>query len=394
MKNIVICLDGTGNQIEENISNVLKLYRCIHKDDTQVAYYDQGIGTLGRSDTWGRWKQALRNAVLGMGFGLGLDDIVVNAYRFLVTHYEDGDQIFLFGFSRGAYAARVLAAMLYEVGLIDPDQIHLSRAALLAYKQSHVPSDVTSNAQSDDEYEGEGANFRRVMGTRTVAIEFLGLWDTVSSVLVPNYKGIFWPPIVRETLPHTDRNPGVARCRHAIAIDERRRMFRSQHWDADQTFKPNWHASGTPLPQDALEVWFAGSHSDIGGGYPKDDSGLSQFPLIWMIEQAGASGLRVRQRMARYVSGQAPYTSTTKYLYPKPDSRAKAHESLTGLWWLLEWLPKRRSMRESAPSRSLLGYYLPRGERRRIREEARIHDSVHERLNAGVGYKPDNLPAG
>ena len=114
MKNIVICCDGTGNEISENISNVLKLYRVLRKsgktEPQQVVFYDPGVGTLARPDPW---RKLLQNAVtvLGLATGYGLDNNVLTAYDFLINHYQEGDDIFLFGFSRGAYAIRVLAGL-------------------------------------------------------------------------------------------------------------------------------------------------------------------------------------------------------------------------------------------------------------------------------------------
>ena len=114
MKNIVICCDGTGNEISENISNVLKLYRCLRKTPKttphQVVFYDPGVGTLERPDPWRKaWQDTI--AVLGLATGYGLDDNILAAYEFLVRNYEDGDDIFLFGFSRGAYTVRALAGL-------------------------------------------------------------------------------------------------------------------------------------------------------------------------------------------------------------------------------------------------------------------------------------------
>src|ERR1700750_2917771 len=101
-KNIVICCDGTGNEIDTNSSNVLKLFRVLDKNAQQRVYYHPGVGTVGLQSTWGRFKQEARG-VLGLATGAGLDEKVLNGYRFLCTHYEDGDRVFLFGFSRGAY---------------------------------------------------------------------------------------------------------------------------------------------------------------------------------------------------------------------------------------------------------------------------------------------------
>src|SRR6476660_9952001 len=101
-KNIVICCDGTGNEIEANLSNVLKLFRLVKKNDEQVVFYDPGIGTISTSDGWSRFKSNAR-AVFCLATGYGLDDNVLDAYHFLIDHYAEGDNVFLFGFSRGAY---------------------------------------------------------------------------------------------------------------------------------------------------------------------------------------------------------------------------------------------------------------------------------------------------
>src|ERR1700722_8488940 len=123
MKKLVVCCDGTGNQVSEAISNVLKFYRTLRKTDKagplQLIYYDPGIGTLALPDPWTRFRQDAINA-LSLATGYGLNDRVLAAYRFLITHYEEGDDIYLFGFSRGAYTVRVLAALLHRIGVLSP----------------------------------------------------------------------------------------------------------------------------------------------------------------------------------------------------------------------------------------------------------------------------------
>ena len=358
-KNIVICLDGTGNQIEENLSNVLKLYRTLKKNDEQVVFYDQGVGTLGQVNAWGRFTQWARN-LLGMGFGLGLDDNVLQAYEFLVRHYREhkveyqkqpvGDNIYIFGFSRGAHTARVLAAMIYKVGILRPNQIHLSGAALTAYKQGQDDDDAPV---TEDEYEGESMNFRRVANTLTASIKFLGVWDTVSSVLIPNPNGIF-PPLVRENLP-------------------------------------NIYSQGEAEDQDMREIWFPGYHSDVGGGHKRRDSGISQYPLIWMSEQAEKAGLKIFGRMSDYVTGVQPWTKDTKYLYPSPDPAAKVHNSMNIIWRLAEFLLKRNHPRKWPKRCSFLGYYFPAAEPRLIPENSEIHHSVYDRMAAVPKYRPVNV---
>lgn len=157
MKNIVICCDGTGNEISENISNVLKLYRVLRKtgktEPHQVVFYDPGVGTLARPDPFTKLRQDAVT-VLGLALGYGLDDNVLKAYEFLISHYEEGDEIYLFGFSRGAYTVRVLAGLIHKLGLLAPQQRNLADAALTAYKQAssvNVHSLLNGGATSSGE---------------------------------------------------------------------------------------------------------------------------------------------------------------------------------------------------------------------------------------------------
>lgn len=399
-KNIVLCLDGTGNQIEENLSNILKLYRTIKKDEHQVVFYDQGVGTLRRTYSWGKTLQKFQE-LLGLAFGYGLDRNVLQAYKFIVENYVEQrvdretirDEIYIFGFSRGAHTARVLAGLIYEVGLLRPEQIHLSGAALMAYKQSAGGEKAGSELNTANP-EDEGMNFRRVIRPLTVAIRFMGVFDSVSSVLVPNANG-YLPPLIMEKLPHTTKNPAVKCFRHAMAVDERRRMFRVDRWESGQNFQPEVNSTGSPVKQDLKEVWFSGYHSDVGGGHARMDSGLSQIPLIWMLDEAKANGLKVNTRTEKYVTGEMPYTPTTKYLYPKADFEAAAHNQLTlEPWWkILEYIPKKWKYNEWKSKAQWFGWYLPLSEPRSINTHDAVDASVQKRMNsAKINYKPENYP--
>lgn len=377
-KNIVICCDGTGNEIGVNMSNVLKLYRMLEKNDRQLVYYDPGVGTLGQRKTWGRIRQNVRG-VLGLATGYGLDDDVLAAYRFLATQYEEGDRIFLFGFSRGAYSVRVLAGFIYLLGLLRPDQLNYAGYALAAYKRAAMDGEDLSAAW----------HFRQIVGGRTVPIRFLGVWDTVASIIVPRPDRFYIPSF--ETLPYTVQNPSVEVFRQAIAIDEFRRMFRLRRWKDVQDYKPNRFATTQPSKQDIRQVWFAGCHADIGGGYPEAESGLSKYPLRWMIQQARAQGLKCNTAMINHLVEGKPRKGST-HVYAKPDPAAMLHVSMTGAWRVLEWLPKREKRREWPGRRSRFGFYLPRAEPRLIPEGARLHASVLERKDLLPAYRPENLP--
>lgn len=402
-KNIVICCDGTGNEISENISNVLKLYRMVRKTGkaaNQVAYYDPGVGTLARPDPW---KKALQDATasFGLATGYGLDEHVLGAYRFLVQQYEEGDEIFLFGFSRGAHTVRILAGLIHMVGLLRVEQLNLADAALGVYKQSsetvvhHAPVEVADAISDGDgqpavfSSDDRASQFARIVSTRWPTIKFLGVWDTVASVIVPRPDRFYTFSL--QTLPFTERNPSVQVFRQAIAIDERRRMFRLSRWDEGQTFMSNrFSLTNNSKPQDSKQVWFAGVHADVGGGYPEAESELSKFPLIWMIEEAKAIGLAVNQAtMNQLAWGKKRAGSPFSYVAPRYER--PPHTSLIGLWPLLEWLPKSDRYKEWSARRSFLNYYLPQSEPRPISAGSRIHQSVIDKEKLDPGYHPVNL---
>ena len=377
-KNIVICCDGTGNEIEGNLSNVLKLYRIACRDPEQRVYYDPGIGTIGQQDEWSRLKQNTKT-VFGLATGYGLDDNILNAYRFLAHQYDSQDDIYLFGFSRGAYTVRALAGFLYLIGLLHPDQLNIAGYALAAYKRASEQDDFSI-----------AWRFRRIVNARAVTIKFLGVWDTVASVLVPRKDRLYVPSLL--TLPYTRTNPSVRIFRQAVAIDERRRMFRLNRWTEPQQFVPNPFAKpDLPLLQDIKQVWFAGVHADIGGGYPEAQSALSKFPLDWMIGEARVAGLRVDTAMCNHlVLGHERKGS--RRVYVAPDPNGCLHDSMTAGWQMLELFPKRVKWREWPECRSVAGWYLPTAEPRLIPEGARIHWSVIARKEANARYRPPNLP--
>lgn len=398
-RNIVICCDGTGNQINDQLSNVLKFYRVLQKNDDQLVYYSPGVGTVGDYDSWQLVKQHVRE-FLGLATGYGLDDNVLDAYRFLCEHYAEGDAIWLFGFSRGAYTVRVLAAFIYVIGLLKPNQLNICDYAFTAYKKASHDSrkgdglkdeDALLDAASDREIaHGLPAawEFRRIASSRAVTIKFIGVWDTVASVIVPRPDRLL---LDLQSLRFTRTNPGVEIFRQAISIDERRRMFRLHPWREPQTFKTNPFNNKNWRPQDIRQVWFAGVHADIGGGYPEAESGPSKYALLWMINQAKAAGLKTSTSMINYLVLGHKRTDSAR-TYEPPSVEIDLHKSLKGFWWILEIFPKLTKFREWTRRWSLLGLYLPLGEPRYIPEGALIHGSVFDRQKAKPDYQPINLP--
>lgn len=374
-RNLVILLDGTGNELGRNLSNVLKLFRIAEKGKRQLVYYNPGVGTVGRINPWRRARQKVVE-IIGLATGYGLDQNVLGAYRFLVENWQEGDRIFLFGFSRGAWTARVLAGLLELIGLVRREQINMCDSALGAYKRAAAENNLPL-----------AWHFSRVIGARKPRVHFLGLWDSVASVLVPR-PDRFWIPSL-ETLPYTRKNPSVAIVRHALALDERRRMFRVAPWNAPQTHLPNPFDHDAGIPQDIEQRWFPGVHSDVGGGYKEEESALSKRPLIWMVDEADKAGLRINQSMYRHLAwGEA--RAGGEHDYVPPNAAGPIHKSLVWAWWILEIIPKPARFKEwKRPS--LFGLYLPLGEPRHIPEGQEIDDSVRERMATRSDYHPVNL---
>jgi uncharacterized protein (DUF2235 family) len=253
-RNLVFLCDGTGNELggalsdevsDIRISNVLKLYRIAEKGKRQLVYYTPGVGTVGRVDWLYRWKQKFLG-VLGLATGYGLDDNVLGAYRFLVENWEEGDRIYLFGFSRGAWTARVLAGLLHLIGLVRPSQLNMCDNALATYKRAAAENRMPI-----------AWHFARVIGSRFPTIHFVGVWDTVASVLVPRADRMWIPSL--ETLPYTRTNPSVRKFRHALALDERRRMFRVAEWASGRSRNPTCPTGSDRTPQSSRISSNAGS---------------------------------------------------------------------------------------------------------------------------------------
>ncbi|HKF22776.1 MAG TPA: DUF2235 domain-containing protein [Candidatus Angelobacter sp.] len=349
-KNIVLCLDGTGNEFGDQNSNVIKLYSVLVQDpQTQVAYYHPGLGTMGAPGAWSKLAQWWTRAK-GLAFGAGLTANIGDAYSYLMATYQPGDNIYIFGFSRGAYTARALAAMLHMYGLLRPGNEVL------------VPYITRLFSAQNKKIFALAAQFRATF-SRPCKPRFLGLWDTVSSV------GWIHNPV---KLPYTAMNPDVTIIRHAVSIDERRCMFRQNLW-------------GNPSAgQDVQQIWFAGVHSDVGGGYKEAQSGLAKIALKWMLHEAGAAGLCLDAAKQDRVLG------VTDPAFSKPDPAGVIHRSLRGFWWLLEFWPKRYWN----ATEECYKWHWPLGSRRFIAPGSTIHSSVIARMNAQLSspYKPSNIP--
>ncbi len=360
-KNIVICCDGTGNQFGENNSNVVKLYSTLVIDGTrQVGYYHPGVGTMGAPTAHNRVSEAW-SVVMGLAFGAGLLANVGDAYRYLMNVYEDGDKVYLFGFSRGAYTARALAGVLHMFGLLCPGNDGLIPYVIRLYAKK--TRDADGMTHTFEVAEGFKSTF-----CRHCPLHLVGVWDTVSSV------GWIWDPL---KLPYTAQNPDMANGRHAVSIDERRCYFRNNLW-------------GTQLSsQESLkQVWFAGVHSDVGGSYAPAESGLSQIALEWMLCEAVSLGLLVDPSKADQVLARVPLTTIPPPQPFPPNPAQKIDVSLKGAWWILEFLP--HSYYDFTTKKKK--WSIPIGARRVIPEGSVLHETVTEKLKVDADYKPPNLP--
>ena len=329
MKRIVICADGTWNKPEEDLkddmpSNVLKLARAIKpigRDKVpQQVFYDWGVGSY-------------YSKVVGGVTGHGLHKNIMDDYRYIVQNYSPGDEIYLFGFSRGAYTVRSLCGMINNVGIIKRPDANLIQAAFNHYKK---PGKLHS-------VEGpKSVEFRKKHSHISRNIKFVGVWDTVGAMGIPfSVMGLFDK---KDEFYDTKMGRNIKIARHALAIDEFRKDFDATIWKDRENM-------------DMKQVWFAGAHSDLGGGYKPDSKGylLSDIALDWMIREASNNGLTVEPHLKKRI---------------KKSFIAKIHKS-------------RRNF-----------YYIKKAHYRKISKKkfnVLIHESVKKRYESDNKYRPNNL---
>lgn len=333
-KNIVLCLDGTGNQLKaRGNTNVVQLYQLLDLADParQIAYYDPGVGTFSAQGAWTPWARWITR-VAGLAFGSGLRANLAEAYTYLMQHWEPGDRVYVFGFSRGAYTARALAGLLHSAGLLRPGSENLVPYAVRVYarsKQEWTKDDWAQLHKFADVFAQDNG------GRRSVPVEFLGLWDSVKAAGILRWD-LKWL--------YTRQLPNVRVVRHAVSIDEKRRPYR------EYAVQPK---SARPA---LTEVWFAGVHSDVGGTFD-DDPRLAAITLRWMVEGAAATGVHFDDRRAEKAISAVTADS----------ARGTVHR-MGWVWALLTY------------------------RRRPVPAGARVHHSVRARLAADPGYRA-KLPA-
>ena len=352
-KNIVICCDGTSNEFSAENSNVVKLYQTLVCNPTQLCYYHPGVGTMGARSALtaiGKWW----TKIIGLAFGYDISDNIADAYQFLMRNFETEDKVYVFGFSRGAYTARALCGMLHIVGLLTRGNEGLIPYAIRMIKSKQIDFKVA-------------AHFKSTF-SRECKPHFIGVWDTVSS-LGWIYNAVRFP------FTNLARNSDISVVRHAVSIDERRAFFRQNLFGAPKN-----------PTQDVKEVWFAGVHCDVGGGYVEEQSQLSKIALRWILCEAEAAGLAVDPNREADILGAKPPN-----VAPDPNTKYQ-HESLEKWWWIAEVWPK-IAYRLGADGTWRKTLRINLGRRRFIAPGVLVHESVEARLkNPDLGYKPSNLP--
>jgi len=336
-KRIVICADGTWNRPEKDLkkdypTNVLRLARAIapfgNDSQPQQVFYDWGIGSY-------------HDRVSGGITGAGIHKNIKDNYRYIVQNYSEGDDIYLFGFSRGAYTVRSLCGLINNVGIVKRDNANLIEQAFEHYKRRGY------NYRPDG---SESQKFKRAYSHQETKIKFVGVWDTVGALGIPfTFLGLFEN---KDEFYDSKMGPNIEIARHAMAIDEQREDFKPTTWRYREEV-------------DLKQAWFAGVHTDIGGSYPPDKNKnlASDIALSWMIKEAGLIGLKVEDHLNNSL---------------QPTHRSSINESRKNIYKLKEKFLRPIDFRMSE-------------EKEKDVNKVYIHQSVQDRWNADPKYRPENL---
>jgi uncharacterized protein (DUF2235 family) len=365
VRNIVLCSDGTGSKgMQKRGTNVFKLYEAVDlhghgvgpNSPKQIAFYDDGVGT----------ESIKLLKILGGAFGLGLSRNVKQLYADLVRTYEKGDQIYLFGFSRGAFTVRTLAGLINTCGIIKREVEHdekLLDKVEMAYREYRSkykpiylrrPKKEISKKRADDFRKKYCVDDEQYAPEEKVHIKFIGVWDTVDAVGTPimwlaDFINLF---IYRFKFADSklSSEKKVKKACHALSIDDERLTFHPVMWDEKGE------------NDDRIEqVWFAGVHSNVGGGYPKH--GMSLVSLHWMMSKAEQAGLR--------------FIGQDRELYRhRRNVTDKLYDPRSGAGVYFRYKP--RDIGEFCQEFGIT---------------PKIHNSVIERIVQGTkGYAPGNIP--
>ena len=345
-RKIVICIDGTNDFAATTPTHVYRLYSNLPSNENQLTYYDGGVGSLGDTSKLSIPGRAFATA-WDLAFANSLRRNVLSAYQFLMENYrgKDLDEVYLFGFSRGAYACRVLAGLLNVFGVLPKGLDNL------------VPYVWQSFAKLSTQWDGDSVRLMKCsMRIHRVPIEYIGVWDTVSSV------GF----LRQQTFPYTRSLLNVVRGCHAISIDEKRNMF-----PENPTSNPN-----------VEEIWFAGNHRGVGGG-DKNSRKLSFIPYNWVVE--GVIGkLDIIDNKCEFDGAQPKEAGVTE----KP-----VNDFLTtAVYFFMGLFPQRIYTESDIPNKSGYRWHWFRFWHVRVPKNANIHSTVLDRIAEHKGaYFPKNV---
>jgi uncharacterized protein (DUF2235 family) len=296
-RNLIVCCDGTGNVWKPGArqTNVVKLVQALVRDPArQLHYYDPGVGTPdGYVSEDPRSPGDIVKRVAGLVWGDGVWANVAGAYSFLVQTYQPGDRIYLFGFSRGAFTARAVAGVVNLFGVLRPEHDNLIPTLLETYrtkpKSPRVPEASESDTNSDTDVGkprkrediGDSLRSNFAYTDTDTNVHFIGVWDTVETV------GLSELAMGATLTSDPTVKPSFIHVRHALALDERREPYSPRLY-----LPPSVVQEGHTYKQ----VWFAGCHSDVGGGY--EEEGLANTSFHWMAREANHCGLLVEFSLA------------------------------------------------------------------------------------------------
>ncbi|WP_187273503.1 DUF2235 domain-containing protein [Methylobacterium sp. WL19] len=351
MKRLAIFLDGTWNTLNNN-TNVWRLKSlCDPGAPAQMVYYSQGVGT--------RMGEKVRG---GIG-GYGLDNEIVDAYTWLVQAYEPGDEIFIFGFSRGAYAARSLSGLISKCGVLRPGAPLSIEQLYARYRRRTEPTIRTLLVTDPARLSGIEERWL-VAHCAPADIKFMGIWDTVGSVGSP--LSSMRSKVEKYRFLDTHLYRSNTHAFHALALDEQRQAFEPTFWT--QTADNDKAATCRRRTLDAVEQrWFVGAHANVGGGYPSDI--LAQAPLSWIMDKAARHGLAFRPGFAMDA--------------PDPDAPIADSYATFGPRLLRLFTPRFHRPVGSPPA---VG-----SARTTWRINETIDGTVFERWRDNPGYRPPNL---
>ncbi len=343
-KNIVVFSDGTNQEGGKgNPSNVYKLFNMVEdRTEKQIAFYDRGLGT--------DWRRVTGNA-----FGAGISENILECYQFIFENYQAGDQIYLFGFSRGAFTVRSLSGFLHYFGILPKSRPELIKRAYDIYKN-----------KNDEKRKKDANAFIEKHHTQWTKIKFIGVWDTVGALGMP----IEWLDVGVNTLFkhefHDTRISGAVEAGyHALSIDDDRLVFHPTLWDEENIGKISYWENGERKEKDQIveQVWFVGAHTDIGGGFEplakgksKAKASLSDIPFEWLLGKSEEHGLRIYPR---------------HQINTNPDVLAKLHKARTGVGKAFK-----ETSRSKTKGLDKLKYPL------------KVHKSVLERVEKDKNYRP------